>query len=109
MAIRYQSNLNRVLNELDQAKETALTAVGEFANSESQMRSPVKTGAYRDSHSYHVDGKKGEVRIGNSMQYGIWLELGSSKQKARHIIRNSVMENVSRINSIIKQFYKVGR
>lgn len=108
MAIHYKSNLNAVLRNMDQAKETTLHGVGTFVRGESQMRSPVLTGAYRDSHDYHVDAAKGEVRNGNSMDYGLWLEIGTSKMRGQHIIENSVMENVSRINSLIKRFYRSG-
>lgn len=38
MAIRYQSNLNRVLRELDNANETALTMIGEITRSKARLK-----------------------------------------------------------------------
>lgn len=105
--MRYQSNLRNVLNALDDAEERALTAVGEYVRSEAQMRSPVKTGALRDSNDYRVEASEQKVLIGNSMDYGLWVHEGSSKQRSQPWLRNSVMDNVSRIKSLISEMMRL--
>lgn len=100
----YRSNLRRVRSQMGQAKDRALTTIGELVRSESQVRSPVKTGAYRDSHSYQVE--EDSVIVGNSMDYALWLEIGSSKQRGQHVIENSVMQNRGRIKQIVNQQYE---
>lgn len=105
--MRYQSNLNNVLRALDSAEDRALTAVGEFVRGQSQMRSPVKTGAYRDSHDYKVDNEGRKVLVGNNMDYALWLEIGSSKRRGQHIIENSVMSNVHAIKALISEMMRL--
>lgn len=105
--MRYQSNLNNVLRALDDVEERALTAVGEYGRSEMQMRSPVKTGAYRDSQDYRLDMNEKKVMLGNSLDYAIWIEEGSSRQQAQHVIRNSVYDNISRIKSLISEMMRL--
>jgi len=113
MAIRYQSNLNRVLRELDDAKEITLTAVGEFVDGQARLNAPVGQytdgrvgGNLRDSHDYRVDARNDKVMIGNSAEYSLWVHEGTSKSRANPWLENSIMSNVSRIKSLIQQYYK---
>lgn len=113
MAIRYQSNLNRVLRELDDAREVALTAVGEFADGQARLNAPVGQytdgrvgGNLRDSHDYRVDARNGKVMIGNSASYSIFVHEGTSKSRANPWLENSIMNNVSRIKALIREYYK---
>lgn len=103
----FQSNLDNVLRALDEAEQRALTAVGEFCRSESQVRSPVRTGALRDSNDYKVDAREKVVRIGNNIEYGIFVHEGTSRQHAQPWLENSVMENVGRIKSLISEMLRL--
>lgn len=105
--MQYKSNLQNVLKALDSAEERALTAVGEFVRSESQMRSPVKTGALRDSNDYKVVSAEQKVLIGNNMDYGLWVHEGSSRQRSQPWLRNSVMGNIARIKSLISEMMRL--
>lgn len=105
--IRHRSNLRNVLSALDAAEDRALTAVGEFTRSESQVRTPVKTGALRDSNDYKVDMQEKKVMIGNSMDYGLWVHEGTSKQRSQPWLRSSVMGNVARIKSLIEGYLRL--
>lgn len=105
--MQYKSNLQNVLKALDNAEERALTAVGEFVRSEAQMRSPVKSGALRDSNDYKVEAAEQKVLVGNNMEYGLWVHEGSSRQRSQPWLRSSVMENVSRIKSLISEMMRL--
>lgn len=105
--MKYQSNLKNVLNALDQAEDRALTAVGTFVRSEAQVRSPVKTGNLRDSNDFKVDNNNRQVVVGNSVEYGLWVHEGTSRNRAQPWLENSVMENVSRIKSLISEMLRL--
>jgi HK97 gp10 family phage protein len=103
----FQSNLNNVLHALDAAEQRALTAVGEFCRSESQVRSPVKTGALRDSNDYSVNHTEKSVRIGNNIEYGVFVHEGGYHRHQNPWLENAVMENVSRIKSLISEMMRL--
>lgn len=100
----YKSNLRKVKSEMQNKKEIALEKIGIMVRGEAQLRSPVVTGAYRDSHDYQVE--KDSVIVGNSVEHSIYVELGSSRMRGQHVIENSVMENARKINQIVSQEYK---
>lgn len=103
--IRFKSNLKKVEQALTQAEERALESVGIFVRGESQARSPVVSGAYRDSHNYVVQDKT--VLVGNDMEYAIYLELGTTHIRAQLIIENSVMQNGEKIKKLIERQLKL--
>jgi HK97 gp10 family phage protein len=98
--IKFKSNLKNVEQALTQTEERALEAVGTFVRSESQMRSPVKTGNLRDSNDYRVE--KDKVIVGNSVEYAIHVHEGTSRQKEQKFLEGAVMENRERIQSLIE-------
>jgi hypothetical protein len=100
----YHSNLSQIQRQMQEAKERALESIGIVVRSEAQLRSPVLTGAYRDSHTYVTETDN--VIIGNPMEYSIWLELGHHGMQGLYVIENSVMENRPKIKQIIEQEYK---
>jgi HK97 gp10 family phage protein len=82
--MQYRSNIRAVLNNMDEAKETALTAVGHFVRSEAQARTTTGQfqhsgvgGNLKDSTDFKVDMSKKEVIIGNSAEYAVYVELGT--------------------------------
>ncbi len=99
--VRFKSNLKKVEQALTQAEERTLEAVGIFVRGESQARSPVQTGAYRDSHDYQVQGNT--LIVGNDMEYAIHLELGTTHIRAQQVIENSVMQNGTKIKAIVER------
>lgn len=103
----FQSNLRNVLSAMDAAEQRALTAVGEFVRSESQVRSPVQTGNLRDSNDYVVDNHEKTVRVGNSVEYGIFVHEGTANSRPQPWLENSVMENVVRIKSLINEMMRL--
>lgn len=127
--MRFESNLQNVMRALDEAEERALTAVGEFTRSESQVRSPVgqysnPEGVYesgkwagrsigavggnlRDSNDYQVNMEEKTLRIGNSTEYGVFVHEGTSRSRPQPWLENSVMENVSRIKNLVKEMIRL--
>jgi HK97 gp10 family phage protein len=100
----YQSNLNQVLRNMDAARHTALTAIGEFVRSEAQVRSPVKTGALRDSNDYQV--QPDHVIVGNSMSYSVHIHEGTSRIRPNPFLEDAVFQNQRQIKEIAEQQYR---
>jgi HK97 gp10 family phage protein len=104
--MQFRSNIRAVFNNMDEAKETALTAVGSFVRTEAQVRCVVDTGALRDSNDYKTDLENDHVIIGNSQDYAAYVELGTSKNHAQPFLEPAVMENVPRIKRLISDALK---
>jgi HK97 gp10 family phage protein len=105
--MRFDSNLQNVLRALDTAEERALEAVGTFVRSEAQGRSPVQTGNLRDSNDYKVDMADKVVRVGNSVEYAVFVHEGTARSVQQPWLESSVMENVSRIKSLISEMMRL--
>jgi len=89
---------------MQQAKDIALTKIGEVVRSEAQLRSPVQTGNLRDSNDYRVE--EDSVVVGNSADYSLWVHEGTSRNRAQPFLENAVMENTSKLNHIVTSEYK---
>ena len=103
--LKFKSNLKKLEQALTEAEERVLESVGIFVRGEAQSRSPVVSGAYRDSHDYQVQDKT--VIVGNDMEYAIFLELGTTHIRAQMVIENSVMQNGGKIKQIIERQFKL--
>ena len=99
--LKFKSNLKSVEQALTQAEERALEAVGIFVRGESQARSPVDTGNLRDSNDYKLQDTT--VIIGNNTEYAVYVHEGTSRQRPQKFLEDSVMQNGSKIKSIVER------
>lgn len=89
--------LDRLAKSLDANREEVLLAVGLEVENGAKVRSPVRTGALRNSiATERVDEKT--VRVGPGVEYGVWVELGTSRMVARPYLFPAVDEVVNSIN-----------
>ena len=84
---------------MDNAKKEACNQVGLMMQSEYQSRTPVRSGNMREHEAFDVHDDNNGVDIGTTPEadYALYVEEGSSKQRAQHILENSIMENISNI------------
>lgn len=68
-------NSGEVLREIEQKKQSALTAVGITAEAYAKLLTPVDTGRLRSSITHAV--KDDDVYIGSNLQYAKWIERGT--------------------------------
>jgi HK97 gp10 family phage protein len=59
------------------------------------------TEALRDSITHEVDAGQMSARIGTNLDYGLYLEVGTSKMAARPWLRRAAMDIISRADQII--------
>lgn len=72
---------------------------------EYQARTPVVTGNMRRGETFDVLPNNDGIQIGTTPEayYAEWVELGSSKQKAQHILENTINDSSSKITSIANE------
>jgi phage gpG-like protein len=59
------------------------------------------TGDLHDSITHEVDASTMSARIGTDLDYGLFLEVGTSKMAARPWLRRSAMELMSRADQVL--------
>lgn len=93
--------------ELSRAKKAALTAVGLQAGKNVRQITPVDTGRLRSSISHRLQGDSA-VAIGTNVEYATYVEMGTSKMKAKPYLRPGIENNAEQYRDIIKQYLSGG-
>ena len=91
MKVDYKDNSEQVLSALEKGKRNALTAIGATAETYAKKATPVDTGRLRNSISHAVDGEA--VYIGSNVEYAPYVELGTSRAKAHHMLQKAATEH----------------
>ena len=93
--IKFTSNVNDILSALENGKRNALTAIGATAETHTKENITadklVDTGRLRNSISYAVDGES--AYIGTNVEYAPYVELGTSRAKAHHMLQKAATEH----------------
>ena len=89
--IKFTSNVNDILSALGKGKRNALTAIGATAETYAKKATPVDTGRLRNSISHTVDGEA--AYIGSNVEYAPYVELGTSRAKAHHMLQKAATEH----------------
>ena len=69
--IKFTSNVNDILRQLEKGKHNALTAIGATAETYAKKETPVCTGRLRNSISHETD--KEAVYIGTNVEYAAFV------------------------------------
>ena len=91
MKVDYKDNSKEVLSALEKGKRNALTAIGATAETYAKQETPVDTGRLRNSISHAVDGEA--AYIGTNVEYAPYVELGTSRAKAHHMLQKAATEH----------------
>ena len=89
--IKFTSNVNDILSASEKGKRNALTAIGASAETYAKKATPVDTGRLRNSISHTVDGEA--AYIGTNVEYAPYVELGTSRAKAHHMLQKAATEH----------------
>ena len=89
--IKFTSNVNDILRRMEKGKRNALTAIGATAETYAKQETPVDTGRLRNSISHTVDGEA--AYIGSNVEYAPYVELGTSRAKAHHMLQKAATEH----------------
>lgn len=102
MADTYQSNRREVQRRIAEQIDRALTAVGLYVEGEAKLRCAVDTGNLRGSIDNKVDGD--HVIIGTNVEYAVFVEKGTSRQKAQPYLTPSAEENIDNIKRLAQRY-----
>ncbi len=103
----YQSNLPRVKYVLEENEKAALKAVGKFTRAEARrILSTVaveRSGTLRKNIASYVRRKTKSIEIGVKKKafWGLFLEKGTRKMRARPFLTPAAEENIAYIKQII--------
>ena len=93
--IKFTSNVNDILRQLEKGKRNALTAIGSSAETHTKDNITaddlIDTGRLRNSISHTVDGEA--AYIGTNVEYAPYLELGTQHITAHHYLKRAVTEH----------------
>lgn len=101
-----KDNSQEILNLFEQKVKKALTKTGEFVKSEAKIRTPVDTGLLRSSLDYNVIEEEKTVEVGTNTEYAIYVEKGTTKQKAQPYLTPAIEENINTIKTLIEEEFK---
>ena len=89
--IKFTSNVNDILSALEKGIKNGLEAIGLTAETYAKKETPVCTGRLRNSISHTVDGEA--AYIGSNVEYAPYVELGTSRAKAHHMLQKAATEH----------------
>lgn len=104
MSSNYESFRRDVGRAITEAEKRALTAIGLFVEGEAKLRCPVDTGNLRGSLDHKVDESKIGVIVGTNVEYAVFVEKGTSRQKEQPYLTPAVEENKDKIKRITEQY-----
>ena len=91
MKVDYKDNSKQVLSAMEKGIKNGLEAIGLTAETYAKKATPVDTGRLRNSISHTVDGEA--VYIGSNVEYAPYVELGTSRAKAHHMLQKAATEH----------------
>lgn len=96
-----KDNLEEFFAAYAKAKEKGLAAIGMTAEKYAKKECPVDTGRLRNSITHTQDAEF--AYIGTNVEYAPYVELGTSRQKAKPYLRPAATEHSSEYKSIMEQ------
>ena len=91
MKVDYKDNSQQILSALEKGIKNGLEAIGLTAETYAKKATPVDTGRLRNSISHAVDGEA--AYIGSNVEYAPYVELGTSRAKAHHMLQKAATEH----------------
>ena len=98
-----RDNTNEVLKGLSDAMERALTRIGLAAEGYAKKECPVDTGNLRNSITNEVRSSEKAVYIGTNVEYAEYVELGTTRTKAKPYLKPAVTEHSTVYKRIMEE------
>lgn len=100
MSIEIKDNTDEFLEAFSEAKARALKKIGLAAEGYAKKETPVDTGRLRNSITHAEDEKF--TYIGTNVEYGPYVELGSSHNTAHHMLQRAATEHEDEYERLVK-------
>jgi len=102
----HDSNYREFKKRYIKALDKSLNLTGFLLVNTATLLAPVDTGRLRQTIGYVVNPFKISVKFGSNVFYDIFIEKGTSRQKAQPYIKPSLLRNVEQIEEIIKKVFR---
>lgn len=103
MIYSYKDNTDEVLKGLSDAVERSLTRIGLEAEGYAKKECPVDTGNLRNSITNEVQSSEKAVYIGTNVEYAAYVELGTTRTKAKPYLKPAAAEHSAVYKRIIEE------
>ena len=103
MSYSYKDNTDEVLKCLSDAVERSLTRIGLAAEGYAKKECPVNTGKLRNSITNEVRSSEKAVYIGTNVEYAAYVELGTTRTKAKPYLKPAAAEHSAVYKRIIEE------
>ncbi|WP_337019949.1 HK97 gp10 family phage protein [Oceanobacillus massiliensis] len=106
---KFNNRFKEAKQDIRKKRETTAEMVGLFAEAESKLRTPVKTGRLRREITHEVahEENKSTTVVGSNVEYDGIVELGLGGQQAQPHHTPAVTENLGSIQKMINDGMKV--
>lgn len=94
-------NTPQVLGKLKAGIKDALDACGAACEGYAKAECPVDTGRLRNSITHQLNGDT-EVQIGTNVEYGKFVETGTSKQRSQPYLKPAVQNHEAQYAALFK-------
>jgi HK97 gp10 family phage protein len=98
--VKYTNRASQVLSALETKKAQALEAIGARAETHAKSNTPVDTGNLRNSMAHAVSGDS--VYIGSNVEYAPYVEFGTRRNKAHHMLQKAATGHGDEYKAIAK-------
>ena len=103
MSYSYKDDTDEVLKGLSDAVERSLTRIGLAAEGYAKKECPVDTGNLRTSITNEVQSSEKAVYIGTNVEYAAYVELGTTRTKAKPYLKPAAAEHSAVYKRIIEE------
>ena len=104
MKVDYKDYSKEVLAAMEKGIKNGLEAIGLTAETYAKKATPVDTGRLRNSISHSVDGEA--VYIGSNVEYAPYVELGTSRAKAHHMLQKAATGHTDEYKRLAKDAFE---
>lgn len=106
--VRLIDNSTQIKAMSKQAIEKALTQIGMKCETYAKKDCPVDTGNLRNSISYQVNAGEHYVDIGTDVEYGKYVEAGTSRMRAQPFLKPASEGHTSEYKLIVENAMRNG-
>lgn len=104
--ISVEDKSDKVLHLFDGAVARGLDAIGATAERHAKKDCPVDTGRLRNSITFSTETLKKEVYVGTNVEYGPYVELGTSRMRERPFLRPAAQNHSAEYKRLMEDSLK---
>lgn len=105
-SVIFEDNSEEVLAAMKSALVRGLEAIGMKAETYAKDNTPVRTSRLRNSMTHAVDNDEPAAYVGTNVNYGIFVENGTQKQKANHMLKRAAIEHGDEYKRLLEESMK---